>query len=294
MRYDLTDLRLFVAIADAANISRGAQSCHLAPSSASLRLRHLEETIGTPLFKRRARGVELTTAGLVMLDHARRCLWQLEEMHAALAPYARGVRGQLTVLANSNAIASFLPDDVQGFLFAHPSVRVLLEERLSHEIVQCVADGRADVGVTAWPGQHHGVVFLPYREDRLVVITTRPHPWSRRRHISFAECLDQPFVTMRGDSAIQTFLFERAHDLGRRLDTRIQVSSLQAVVSLVRSGAGIGIVPRTILDSVDASAIHELALEEDWAMRSLRVCMPADRARASIYAQALARHLSPA
>jgi len=292
MRYDITDLQLFVAIADAANISRGASLCHLAPSSASLRMRKLEDAIGTPLFKRQARGVELTPAGLVMLDHARRCLWQLEEMNAALAPYARGVLGHLKVFANSNAIVSFLPDDVQGFLHSHPSVRIHLEETLSRDVVQCVADGRADVGVTAWPGTHREVNFFPYREDRLVVITAREHAWARRSNITFAECLDQPFVTMRADSAIQTYIFDRAHELGRRLDSRIQVPGLQAVVGLVRSGAGIGIVPRTILNGVEAGAVHEIRLEEEWAKRSLRVCMPANSARISHYAQALARQLT--
>ncbi len=293
MRYDLTDLRLFVAIADAANISRGASACHLAPSSASLRIKHLEDMLGTPLFKRQARGVELTAAGLVMLDHARRCLWQIEEMHAALAPYARGVKGHLTVFANSNAIVSFLPGDVQGYLQAHPDVRVVIEERLSHEIVHCVADGRADVGVTAWPGEHRDVVFQPYREDRLVVITARGNPLARRRKLRFADCLDLPFVSMRSDSAIQTFITERAHELGRRIDARIRVPGLQAVVGLVRSGAGIGIVPRSILAGTEVGSVVQIELDEAWATRSLRLCTPAARSRVSRYAAELAQHLSP-
>src|SRR3569623_1942755 len=50
MRYNLTDLRLLVAIADAGNVSRGAAACFLAPSSASLRVKHLEEAMGVDLF----------------------------------------------------------------------------------------------------------------------------------------------------------------------------------------------------------------------------------------------------
>ena len=71
MRYDLTDLRLFIAIAEARNLTRGAASVHLAPSSASHRLRLLEEELGTPLFERRARGLTLTRAGETLLRNAR-------------------------------------------------------------------------------------------------------------------------------------------------------------------------------------------------------------------------------
>ena len=107
MHYSLVDIKLFVAVADAGNVTRGAATCFLAPSSASLRIKQLEESLGTQLFNRQARGVSLTRAGQVMLEHCRRCLAELEQMHADLAPYADGVRTQVTLFANSTAIASF-------------------------------------------------------------------------------------------------------------------------------------------------------------------------------------------
>ena len=63
MHYGLTDLRLFVAIAEERNLTRGAARAYLAPSSASHRLRRLEETLNTSLFERQTRGVALTRAG---------------------------------------------------------------------------------------------------------------------------------------------------------------------------------------------------------------------------------------
>ncbi|MFP3187320.1 MAG: LysR family transcriptional regulator, partial [Paraburkholderia sp.] len=54
MRYELTDLKIFLAIADEGNVSRGAERCHLAPSSASLRIKNLEASVGVTLFKRQA------------------------------------------------------------------------------------------------------------------------------------------------------------------------------------------------------------------------------------------------
>ena len=67
MHYDLTDLRLFVAIAEERNLTRGAARAYLAPSSASHRLRRLEEALNTSLFERQTRGVALTRAGEALL-----------------------------------------------------------------------------------------------------------------------------------------------------------------------------------------------------------------------------------
>ena len=78
MNYDLTDLRLFVAIAEERNLTRGAARAYLAPSSASHRLRRLEEALNTSLFERQTRGVALTRAGEALLRNARQVLASVE------------------------------------------------------------------------------------------------------------------------------------------------------------------------------------------------------------------------
>jgi len=287
MRYNLTDLKLFVAVTDAGSVSRGAQACFLSPSSASLRIKALEESLGVPLFLREPRGVALTRAGQIMLEHCRRCLAELEQMHASLAPYAHGVKTQVTVFANSTAIASFLPGDLQVFLRLHPDARIQLEERLSRDIVTAVADGRADLGVVTWNEPHPLLEFRDYRADELVAIAPRDNPLAQQRRVSFDECLRHPFICLHNGAAILTFLIGKAALLGRALDIRVQVASFPAVLALVESGAGISIVPHSVLRHQHHSALAVMALDENWAQRSLSVCVRREDARLSHPAQAL-------
>ncbi|GAB3628130.1 LysR family transcriptional regulator [Pandoraea terrae] len=277
MRYDLTDLRLFVAIAVSGSISGGAEDCHLAPSSASLRLKTLEQDLGTKLFDREVRGVKLTPAGVVMLEHARRCLADLEQMHAHLAPYAEGVVGHVTLFANSSAIASFLSDDLERFLMDNPKVRVVLEEKLSHDIIAAVADGRADIGVVTWENVHPGLTFHDYREDELVVLSKRRRQDSLPPTLSFLDCLKFPFISLQSGAAIHTFLAGKASSVGHRMDVRIQVGSFASIVALVRSGAGIAIVPRSVLRPMECDGVAVSQLKEEWANRRLRLCVPRHR-----------------
>jgi DNA-binding transcriptional LysR family regulator len=125
-KYDLTDLRLFVAVAEERNLTRGAQRVHLAPSSASNRIRLLEDSIGVSLFKRQARGVALTDAGDALLRHSRRILAQLEQMHADLMPFAQGIRGHVSMWANTHATHTYLPKDLSVFLSQNPQLSITL------------------------------------------------------------------------------------------------------------------------------------------------------------------------
>lgn len=292
MSYDLTDLRLFVAMAEERNLTRGAARAFLAPSSASHRLRRLEDALQTPLFERQPRGLALTRAGEALLRHARQVFACIEQMHAELSPFASGIRGHVSLWANTHATHSFLPDDLAGFLKRHPQVSVSLEERTSTEIAMAVAHGEIDVGVLAdVGGQGAGVLLWPYRQDRLVLIVPQGHTLAQHASVAFAEVLDQAFVMLHSGSAIHTFTMNAAAALGRHLDVRIQVRSFEAVCRMVGAGVGIGLVPRS---AVPRAGLNDppvvVALDEPWAQRDLQVCVRRG-AELSGFASALVQHL---
>ena len=274
MNYDLIDLRLFVAIAEARNLTRGAERVHLAPSSASHRIRALETSIGASLFAREARGVALTRAGEALLRHAREVFARLEQMHADLAPFAQGVRGHVSLWANTHATHTFLPDDLSRFLRRSPQVSVSLEERTSPEIAMAVARGEVEVGVMADDAEGVDVELIPYRADRLVLIAPLAHPLAGVASASFAQLLDYPFVMLHAGSAIHTFTMNAAAALGRHVDVRIQVRSFEAVCRMVAAGVGVGMVPRSAVTAGMAGPpLAVVALAEGWARRDLKVCI---------------------
>ena len=271
MHYDLIDLRLFVAIAEAKNLTRGAERMHLAASSASHRMRLLEASIGTPLLLREPRGVSLTRAGEALLRHARQVFAQLEQMHADLTPYAKGVRGHVSLWANTHATHTFLPDSLSSFLQRHPQVSISLEEHTSPQVLMAVARGEVEVGVVAGAIADAEVELIPYRADRLVLIAPVDHPLAAQASSLFAQVLDYPFVMLHSGSAIHTFTMNAAAALGRHLEVRIQVRSFEAVCRMVSAGVGIGLVPRSAVTAGAQLAVIEL--EEPWAQRDLKVCV---------------------
>lgn len=291
MHYDLTDLRLFVAVAEERNLTRGADKVHLAPSSASHRIRQLEDALGTQLLTRQARGVQLTRAGESLLRHAREVFARLEQMHADLAPYAQGIRGHVSLWANTHATHTFLPDDLADFLRDHPQVSVTLEEHTSPAVALAVARGEVELGVVAGHVESSGVELIPYRQDRLVLVVPADHPLASRegdvQGLHFADVLDYPFVMLHAGSAIHTFTMNAAAALGRHLNVRIQVRSFGAVLRMVGAGVGIGLVPRSALTFSDpAGAPRVLELAEPWARRDLQLCIR-ERSALSGFAAAL-------
>jgi molybdate transport repressor ModE-like protein len=292
MRFDLTDLRLFVHVVEAGSITHGAERMHLAIAAASTRIRNMEDVLGTPLLNRERQGIHTTEAGRTLLHHARVLLQQAERMRGDLAQYAEGIKGQIRLLSNTNALTEFLPEPLSAFLAAHPQVNIDLEERLSDEIVAAVADGTADVGIVAGTVEVAGLEVLPFRVDRFVLVVATNHALSTVERISFAEVLDFDFVGLDRASALQRFLSEKAERIGRRLRLRVQLRSFDAVCRLVECNVGIGVVPATTAERhAQTMSIHHIELLDEWAVRKLTICVRR-QADLPIYARELVRHLA--
>src|SRR5208337_554198 len=292
MRFDLSDLRLFLNIVEAGSITHGAERLHLAVAAASTRIRNMEAVLGTPLLHRQRQGVQPTPAGRTLVHHARMLLQQSERMHSELAQYAEGIKGQVRLLSNTNALTEFLPETLSDFLASHPQVNIDLEERLSDEIVAAVADGTADIGIVAGTVAVTGLEILPFRTDRFVLVVAPKHPLAAVAGIAFAEVLDCDFVGLDRASALQRFLSEKAERIGRRLKLRVQLRSFDAVCRLVECNVGIGVVPATTAERhAKTMSLHRIELLDEWAVRKLTICVRR-LSDLPIYARELVQHLA--
>lgn len=274
MRFDLTDLRLFLHIAEAGSITAGAERAHLTLASASARIRGMEDTLGVPLLTRNRRGVETTAAGRTLVHHARVVLQQMDRMRGELGEYARGLKGYVRLLSNTAAMTEFLPETLSAFLAAHPEVDIDLEELVSHEIVEAIAQGRADIGIVNDAVDLSGLQTFPFRHDRLVLVTARDHPLAERRELAFVETLREDFVGLTGDNALQAYLAGHAARAGHRLKYRVRLRSFDAVCRMVERNVGVGVIPEHAAIRLQRSmGIRRVRLTDAWATRLLRICV---------------------
>ncbi|MGQ3070352.1 MAG: LysR family transcriptional regulator [Ferrovibrionaceae bacterium] len=274
MRFDLTDLRLFLCIVEAGSITRGAEMANLALPSASGRLRGMEEVAGVTLLERGRRGVSPTPAGSALAHHARLVLAQIDRMRGELGEFAGGMRGRVRILANTAAMTEFLPELLAPWLAAHPKIDIDLRERQSTDIVAAIAGGHADIGIVSDAVDHGGLKTLPFAVDRMVVVAPPDSPLAGRRQIAFTETLDHGFVGLGAGSALQDYLGGHAARAGRRIAFRIRMRGFDGLCRMVAAGVGIGIVPETA--AARARRLWDIAtipLSDGWAARRLLLCL---------------------
>lgn len=291
--FDLTTLRLFVAVCETGNMTRAGERASIVGSAISKRLAQLEHQVRTPLLIRKRHGVVPTAAGQTLLEHARSMLDGAARIERDMESYVAGAYGQVRVLASVSAMTESLAADVAAFLNmrAHRTIQVDLEERISPEIVRGVREGMASLGV-CWDAVELGSLQArPYRSDHLCIVVPPGHPLARRKALRFEETLDFEHVGLPVNSAVQVMLQRAAAHLGRTLIHRIVVSNFEAALRVVRAGLAVSLVPREVVDRQGASyGLPVIQLAEPWAERRFVVCFR-EAEQLSVAARSLMEHL---
>lgn len=291
MRFDLTDLRLFLAVVDAGSITHGAAEAGLSVPAASERLRDMEAAGEVTLLIRGRRGIALTEAGEMLAHHARMILHQMAQMRGDIGQYAKGLRASVRVFANTAAITEFLPESLAPWMAAHRQIDVDLKERGSSEIARSVSAGFAEIGILSSAVDTGDLIMRPFAIDRLVIVASREHPLTGNRAVRFADLLGDQFIGMAG-GALQDHIEDQASRLGSKMKMRVRLRSFQGICRMAGSGAGIGIIPESAARRCQRSTqIKIVRLLDEWATRRLSLCVR-DENDLTAPAKALYDHMS--
>jgi LysR family hca operon transcriptional activator len=233
MSVELRHLRYFLAVEAELNFTRAAARLGLAQPNLSEQIRQLEDRVGTPLFNRTKRRVELTTAGRAFATEARRTLGQAERAVQAARLAAAGRSGVVRIGFVESAGIRFLPPLLGRFARTHPSVEVSLHQLNTAQQVAGLERGELDMGFMT---QVLGTAFRsrPVTRERINVVLPAGHELAQREAV--------PLRLLHG----QTLLFRTRE---------VAPAAFDAVMATFREA---GVVPRLLLYPVGASMLQGL------------------------------------
>ncbi len=239
---DIQALETFIKTAELLHFGKASRACNLSPSALTRTIQRLEEEVGQPLFLRDNRSVALTDAGRQLLAYARTATQEWTHFQDSLSPH-KAVSGTLSLYASITAVYSLLPELLEAYRTAYPDVHLELRTGAAERAVEQVLSGEIDLAVAALPDQKLArLEFMPLAETPLVFIAPQnmelPKPFDPAR---------VPLVVPRSGTARHRLdAWLRQHKVTPNIST--EVSGNEALIAMVRLGAGVGIVPELALE----------------------------------------------
>ncbi len=276
-RFDIADLRLYVAIVECGSLSKAAERLPLALSAASARLKALEEKLGITLVTRSAQGVKETNAGRLFYDHALRLLQVAQDAQDGMDALSGKGRIQLRLCSNTTGLSTNLSARLGEFLTQHPNVDVQFEQMASRDVIKEIASGKADVGIVDAYYDKQELLYLLFQRNELVVVAHNEHALAQQPSCKFNDWLKQPLVGFQTDSSLQQFIERMAILAHQPARFRVSAPTFNAVAQLVSQQVGLAIMPRqAALRYAATLPLSVIDLDEPWATRELNICVRPD------------------
>jgi len=247
---ELRHLRHFVAVAEEGHITRAAERLGMQQPPLSQRIKAIETELDVQLFRRKARGVELTEAGRVFLDRARATLAQYDGAFEATRSAARGEQGSLCVGVMPTApFHPFVPFVIRAFRVAFPQVSLTLDECLRKEALERLRNDQMDVAFLRAPlAEPQSLVVNPLLVEPMVVALPSDHALARRDRrgaLSLKDLAGETFIIYARQLGPAFYEATMAACLKAGFSPRLgqEAPRITSALSLVAVGLGISLVP---------------------------------------------------
>lgn len=259
---DLRRLRYFVAVAEELHFGRAARRLNVSQPPLSVQIRTLEREVGAPLLVRTQRRVELTEAGRVLLEEARRLLGQAEAavMHARRA--AEGAIGRLAVGFVSTVDYSILPPLVRRFRQKHPGIALKLLELTGDRQQALLQSGELDLGLSILPSPLAGLTMRPVFREPLIAAVPANHSLAGRRRTALRSLAGEPFIQFPREMApgLYDLAIAACRKAGFTPHLAQEAIQMQTILGLVAAGLGVALVPQC-MSKLQRPDVHYIALD---------------------------------
>ena len=243
----LQQLEAFAEVARTGNFRAAAQALHVSQPALSRTIRIAEDTVGTRLFDRDTRRVEITPAGRELLPIAQRILSDFNSGISELAQFLEGRSGHVTVAALPSAGVALLAPAIAAFRTDHPQVEFSLLEGPAETVRAAVDEGRADFGVTVRPAAHEPVRYRHWLDDPFVLLCRADDPLAARRTVPWTVFAGRPFLASSRSSSIRPITDAAFLRKGLQVHHALEFPSVAAAGALVLAGLGVTALPRLAL-----------------------------------------------
>jgi DNA-binding transcriptional LysR family regulator len=243
-------LDLFLVAAKLKNFSRAADQMAISQPAFSAQIIKLEKILGSPLFERIGRRIELTESGVVFEVYAQRTLSALREGKQAIDDMSRKVIGTLRIGASTTIANYVLPEFLGRYKQSHPQGKVEMMVGNTNQIEQALLRNEIDMGIVEGPVRNKSIDTYLFRKDELVVIFSPKHHWKNKTKVTMDEFQKEPLIVRERGSGTRKVFMDIVGDREQTpLNIIMELGDTEAIKKSAQANLGVAVVSRSAIDS---------------------------------------------
>jgi LysR family cyn operon transcriptional activator len=260
-------------VAETLNFTRAAERLRVNQSAVSHNIKALETELGEPLFIRTKRGVKLSEAGKLALEHAERILDEAEAMREHLTGGEQRPTGRVRAAAATQAFVFLFAPFFEAFMREHPAVELTFRTTSSTE--QTVADivnGSADVGFASMPVYSPNLQATPLFEDELSLVVAAGHRLAKAKSAAVEDVARERFIMFERGASLRRATDGFFSVVGVRPELALESNDTFFIKWMVERGMGVSLLPAwAVRDDVAAGRLARVRVDGHRLTRSVKM-----------------------
>lgn len=240
----IENFKIFADLVETKSFSKAAKLNGITQSAVSQQARAMERTFKTLMVDRSQKQFNLTREGQRIYEAAKEILHVYEKLESELQEMKKVISGTIRISTIYSIGLHELPPYVKRFLQEFPSVNVRIEYRRSNLVYEDILHNAVDFGLVAFPQKQRQIEMLPFRNDRLVLITHPNHPLAKGQIVDLKSLAGHKFIGFDPDIPTRKAVDLIFRDNKLEITPVMEFDNIETVKRAVEIDHGIAIVPQ--------------------------------------------------
>lgn len=276
----IDSFKVFCDLVKTSSFSKSAVLNNITQSAVSQQVRSLEIRFDCTLVERGRRNLSLTPEGLAFHKTCEKIIAIWNDFEARLKEIKNVVEGEVRVASIYSIGLHELPARLKTFTEKNPDVQVRVEYCRSQEVYELIEEGKADLGLVAYPQKRSSILFEVFDEDRLVLICHPKHALAAKKKVSLSALKGERFISFEPDTPTRKVIDRSFRDAQVKVVNAAEFDNIETVKRAVEIESGISIVPsHTVTQEVKNGLLVAVEIEGPQLTRPLGLVYSRTRPR---------------
>ncbi|WP_258729554.1 LysR family transcriptional regulator [Bacillus atrophaeus] len=239
---ELLQLKYFQTVAFTEHMSKAAKLLNIAQPSLSLTIKRLEDELGTKLFERKGRNIQLSSSGKILLKHVNRVFTEIENAQMEIQSEEHQIANAIRISISN---ARFLSKLISEYINRFPESKIQQGIGVKSGIMTSLKKGDIDLGIASHPIQDEEIESCVLINEDIVLVLPSNHRYADETEISLSQVADEPFISLANNEEYSGFTTSLCEKAGFSPNNAFEVDS-NLLVEIIKLDQGVALLPISV------------------------------------------------
>ncbi|HBF37301.1 MAG TPA: LysR family transcriptional regulator [Firmicutes bacterium] len=270
--------KVFYQVATSASFSDAAAKLFISQSAVSQAIKNLEQRLGSPLFMRQTRHLQLTQEGELLLSHVGQAYNLIKIAESKLSEMQNLETGMIRIGASDTVCRYYLLPFLEHFSLNYPKIKIQFLNRTSPQLIEALRDGMIDFAIVTLPVNEENLAVQELIKVEDVLVSANRFPSLKDHKVSWDELSQYPLLLLEKNSATRRNFDNYLKRQGIRIVPEIELESVELLVEFAKIGLGIAhVVKESVLQSIKKGQLFLVETQQPLPPRQLGIITSKNR-----------------